>query len=100
MAELCVISVYVSDLRSAREFYCEKLGFETVRQYGDCTLQLKGNGITFVIEEIQGDYPDQPCIAIGVRARDVVQDVARLRDQGVTFFHGAVSYTHLTLPTN
>ena len=86
MAEVCVIGVYVRDLQKARAFYCDKLGFEVVRQYGDCILQLKGNGITFVVEEIQGDFPEQPCITIGVRADDVAEEMARLNGQGVTFF--------------
>jgi catechol 2,3-dioxygenase-like lactoylglutathione lyase family enzyme len=86
MAEICVVGVYVRDLPEAREFYCEKLGFEIVREYGDCILQLKSNGITFVVEEIQGDFPDQPCVTIGVRADNLDWEMERLSDLGVTFF--------------
>ncbi|MGD2148081.1 MAG: VOC family protein [Anaerolineae bacterium] len=89
MPELCVIGVYVSNLQEARAFYCDKLGFEIVREYGDCILQLKANGITFVVEEIQGDFPAQPCVTIGVRAGDVAEEMARLSDQGVAFFQDA-----------
>ena len=86
MAEICVIGVYVSDLQKARAFYCEKLGFEIVGRHADCILQLRGNGITFIVEEIQGDFPAQPCLTIGVRADDVAEEMARLSDHGVKFF--------------
>ena len=86
MAEICVVGVYVNDLQKAREFYCDKLGFEIVREYGDCILQLKSEGVTFVIEEIEGDFPEQPCVTLGVRAEDLDTEMERLRDRGVTFF--------------
>jgi catechol 2,3-dioxygenase-like lactoylglutathione lyase family enzyme len=87
MAEICVVGVYVRDLQEARAFYCDKLGFEIAAQYGDCILQLKSEGVTFVIEEMAGDFPSEPCVAIGIRSDDLAGDMERLGDQGVTFVY-------------
>lgn len=89
MPEICVIGVYVRDLQSAREFYCDRLGFEIAGEHGDCILQLKSGGVTFVIEEIRGDFPGQPCVALGIQTRDVERDMEKLREQGVTVIHDA-----------
>ncbi|MGD9001875.1 MAG: VOC family protein [Anaerolineae bacterium] len=87
MAQVCVVGVYVRDLQAAREFYCSKLGFEIAAEYGDCILELENQGVTFVIEEIEGDFPREPCVAIGIRTDDVGGDMERLGDLGVTFIH-------------
>ena len=87
MAEICVVSVYVRDIQQAEEFYCGKLGFEVARRYGDCILQLKNKGVTFVVEEIEGDFPSEPCITIGVPTNDLVKEMERLRSSGITFIH-------------
>ena len=89
MAGICVVGVYVHDIQRAKEFYCDKLGFEIAREYGDCILQLKNEGVTFVIEKIEGDFPSEPCIAIGVPTDDLVKEMARLRGSGATFIHDA-----------
>jgi lactoylglutathione lyase len=87
MAEICVVGVYVRDLQKAREFYCDRLGFEIAAQYGDCILQLRTEGVTFVIEEIGGDFPSEPCVAIGIRTDNLEVEMGRLSDLGVTFIH-------------
>jgi len=89
MAEICVVGVYVRDLQKAKAFYCDKLGFEIVREYGDCILQLKNDGVTFVIEQIDGDFPSDPCITIGIPTTDLDREMERLRGLGVTFIHDA-----------
>lgn len=87
MAEICVVGVYVRDLQKAREFYCDQLGFEIEREYGDCILQLRNQGVTFVIEEIEADSPSEPCVAIGMRTDHLTDEMERLSDLGVTFVH-------------
>jgi lactoylglutathione lyase len=87
MAGICVVGVYVRDIQQAKEFYCDKLGFEITREYGDCILQLKNEGVTFIIEKIEGDFPIEPCITIGVPTNDLEKEMATLRKSGVTFIH-------------
>jgi lactoylglutathione lyase len=87
MTRICVIGIYVHDLQEARAFYCDKLGFEVAREYGDCILQLKNEGVTFVIEKIEGDFPDEPCVVIATPTGNLVEEMERLRGLGVTFIH-------------
>jgi len=87
MAKICVVGVYVHDIQQAKEFYCDKLGFEIAREYGDCILQLKNEGVTFIIEKIEGDFPSEPCITMAVPTNDLAKEMERLRGLGVTFIH-------------
>ncbi len=87
MAGICVVGVYVRDIQQAKEFYCHKLGFEVAREYGDCILQLKNDRVTFIIEKIEGDFPSEPCMTIGVPTDDLTKEMERLRGSGVTFIH-------------
>ena len=87
MTEICVIGVYVRDIQQAKEFYCDTLGFEIAREYGDCILQLKSEGATFIIEKIEGDFPSEPCMTIGIPTDDLGKEMERLRESGVTFIH-------------
>ena len=87
MPRICVIGVYVHDIQEAREFYCDKLGFEIAREYGDCILQLKNEGVALIIEKIEGDYPDGPCTVIGTQTDNLTKEMERLRGLGVTFIH-------------
>ena len=87
MNQICVVGVYVRDIKAAREFYCDKLGFEVAAEYGDCILQLKNEGVVFVVEEIQGDFPEEPCIVISTPTEDIEKEMGRLRELDVTFIH-------------
>ena len=87
MTQICVVGVYVRDIDAAREFYCDKLGFEVVAEYGDCILQMKHEGIVFVVEEIQGDFPEEPCTVIATPTDNLEAEMDRLRGLGVTFIH-------------
>ncbi|MDY7040613.1 MAG: VOC family protein [Chloroflexota bacterium] len=87
MTRICVVSVYVRDIQEAREFYCDKLGFEVAREYGDCILQLENDGVTFVVEKIEGEYPDKPCTVIATQTDDLAGDMEKLRGLDVTFIH-------------
>jgi catechol 2,3-dioxygenase-like lactoylglutathione lyase family enzyme len=87
MPEICVVGVYVRDLERAREFYCDTLGFEIAGEYGDCILQLKSEGVTFVVERIEGDFPARPCVAIGIRTDDLEKEMGRLSELGVMMLH-------------
>ena len=87
MSRICVIGVYVHDIQAAKEFYRDRLGFEVAREYGDCILQLKNEGVPFIIEEIEGNYPDRPCIVVATQTNDLTKEMERLRSLGVTFIH-------------
>jgi catechol 2,3-dioxygenase-like lactoylglutathione lyase family enzyme len=87
VTKICVVGVYVRDIDAAREFYCDKLGFEVAAEYGDCILQLKQDGVVFVIEEIEGTFPEAPCTVIATPTDDIEAEMNRLRELGVNFIH-------------
>lgn len=71
MPKLCVISIYVSDLELAKQFYCGKLGFEVSREYDANTVSLKHEGIPIVLYQVEQparlDYPQQAQVVLGLR---------------------------------
>ena len=85
MNRICVLSVYVENLSEARQFYIDTLGFEVTAEYGDCLLQLKSEGLTLVLEQVEGDYPGRPCVIPAVEVDNLEEEIARLKQAGVTF---------------
>ncbi|MHC4942165.1 MAG: VOC family protein [Planctomycetota bacterium] len=87
MPNLCVVTVYVSDLQAARQFYCDRLGFEVEGEFGDCILQLKNEGVALILEKSEGDYPGESRIVIATQTDDLKKEMERLRNEGVSFIH-------------
>jgi len=100
MNTICVIGVYVSDLVKARELYCEKLGFAVKGEYGDCILQLENGATTFIMEKIEGDYPEKPCIVLATQTDDLAAEIERLKKTGIKFIHKTTNITDHFITTN
>ncbi|MBL7033139.1 MAG: VOC family protein [Candidatus Delongbacteria bacterium] len=87
MNNICVLSVYVEDLAAARRFYVDTMGFEIKNEYGDCILQLHNDGVAFLLEQLEGDYPGQPCVIPAIKVTDLVAEISRLKQAGVDMLH-------------
>ncbi|BFH68522.1 hypothetical protein J27TS7_51710 [Paenibacillus dendritiformis] len=87
MPKLGVISIYVSDLELAKEFYCGKLGFEISREYDANTVSLKHEGIPIVLYRVeqpaQPVYPQQAQVVIGLETDNLAAAIADLAAQGI-----------------
>ncbi len=87
MNRICVVSIYVENLDAARRFYIDQLGFELQQEYGDCIVRLGNEGITLLLERIEGDYPPAPCVIPAVEVTDLEAELAQLREAGVDLVH-------------
>ena len=83
--QICVISVYVNSLEEAKRHYCDVLGFGIAQEYDECIIRLENEGVTMLLEEIQGDYPPQPCIIPAIATDDIHSQIKSLKSEGVEF---------------
>jgi lactoylglutathione lyase len=87
MSNLCVVGVYVRDLAAATRFYRDVLGFEVEREFGDCIVQLKNNGVPFVLQKIEAGYPEKPSHALNVAVDNLQEKMQELKRKGVVLLH-------------
>ncbi|MCJ8013500.1 VOC family protein [Paenibacillus sp. KQZ6P-2] len=87
MNKLCVISIYVSDLSKAKEFYCEKLGFEISREYDENTVSLQHDSIPIVLFQVDQpstiEYPQQSQVVLGMQTDNITASIQELESQGI-----------------
>jgi len=81
------ITVLVSDMQRALEFYTTTLGLEFVRGYGEHWQEVKSNGVIIGLHP-GGKKPLAPHgrhMQIGLRVEDLDQAMAALSSKGVKF---------------
>ena len=87
MSRICVLSIYVEDIKSALNLYVDSLGFSIDREYTDCIVRLKNDGITLLLEQMEGDYPGKPCVVPAIQVENLVEEISRLQQLGVDLVH-------------
>lgn len=87
MPKLGVISIYVSDLELAKQFYCGKLGFEVSREYDANTVSLKHEDIPIVLYQVEqptrSHYPQQAQVVLGLETDNLASTITELAAQGI-----------------
>ncbi len=86
MSNVCVVGIYVRDLAAATRFYCDVLGFEVEREFGDCIVQLKNHGVPFVLQKIEAGYPEKTSHVLNVTVDNLKRTMQELERKGITFF--------------
>ena len=89
MHEICVQTVYVSDLGQALDFYTQALGYKVKARYGSCIAQLHGPGATLVIQEMEAgqESPDRPCTVLAFQTEDIAESMAQVVAAGGTLLN-------------
>lgn len=87
MSSVCVVGVYVRDLAAAKRFYCDTLGFEVEHEFGDCIVQLKNQGVPFILQKIEAGYPERASHVLNVKVDDLRRSMHELTGKGVRFLH-------------
>ncbi|GIP05129.1 Catechol 2,3-dioxygenase [Paenibacillus sp. cl141a] len=87
MPNLCVLSINVSDIQQAKQFYCDILGFEISRVYDDQIVSLKHEGMSLVLQKCDRptntEYPHEAQVIIGIETPDVNEAIANYKSKGV-----------------
>lgn len=89
MPQVCVISINVTDMKVARQFYGEKLGFEVSKEYDENLVSLKHEGLALLLCKVEEPantvYDKNAQIVIGIETKDILRTMQEYRDQGIEF---------------
>lgn len=86
MKEICVQTIYVTDLTQALDFYTQALGYEVKARYGACIAQLHTQGATLIVQEIESGQacPDGPCTVLAFQTDNIAESMAQVVSAGGT----------------
>ncbi|MFP7478417.1 VOC family protein [Terribacillus saccharophilus] len=84
---LCVVSIKVTDMEKAKEFYCEKLELPLVKQYGDSIVELALGSMPVILELVKGrntlDYHSQAQTVLGLQTDKLERTMEELKQKQV-----------------
>ena len=90
MGNVCVISIYVKDLKQAAKFYSENLGLKVKKEMPYLTL-LEHEGVDLVLSQAEesaaGNYPARSAVVLGFRTNDLAKRIKEFRSGGVNLIH-------------
>ncbi|PGZ97356.1 glyoxalase [Bacillus pseudomycoides] len=91
MPNICVISINVTNIKQAKDFYCEKLGFEVSREYSDCIVGLQHNGVPIILNKVEKitnvNYPQQAQIVLGIETDNLMETIASYKEKGIEIIY-------------
>jgi len=91
MPQICVVSIYVSDMELAKDFYCGKLGFEIDAVYDEDIVSLQHDSVALILCKTEGnspaDYPHHAQVVIGIQTDNIVNTMSAYRQQGIQFIY-------------
>ncbi len=82
------VTVMVSDMNRAVQFYVEKVGLKLKSRYGDNFAELQAAGLTVALHPAVEDGPrpgNSESLSIGQGVENLEQAMSTLRGRGVTF---------------
>lgn len=87
MVKICAISIYVSNMELAKQFYCEQLGFQIAQEFDETLVELLHDGIPVILCQVelatQSNYPNQSQVVIGLQTDNLVQSITEMKDKGI-----------------
>ena len=88
MPKFAVLTIFVDDLGTAEDFYCNKLGFD-VSYRMDGVLGLANDGVDIVIEKTdapnQSAYREHAQAVMGIQTSNLEKTIEVLGNLGVKF---------------
>ena len=89
MNEVCVQTIYVTNLAHAVDFYVQALGYEVKDRYGQCIVQLSTQGTTLVIQEIEQaqTFPERPSSVLAFKTENIDESIRRVIAAGGIVLH-------------
>lgn len=89
MTQVCVISIYVPDMKEAVEFYTGVLGFEVNKEYGPKIVTLVHGELPIVLEEMENaGYSGGSGVVLTLKSDDIYQSLAMLKEHDVELIIG------------
>ena len=79
------VTVMVSDLDAAINFYVDTLGFTLVNRFGEHWADIEGPGIAIGLHPTDKPIAAGTNLQIGLRVQNLAKSVAMLEEKGVEF---------------
>jgi len=82
------VTVMVSDMKRAVEFYTKTLGLELKAHYGDHYAEVKAQGLTIALHPVSAKGPkagNSESLSIGLGVDSLEKTMAELKAKGVKF---------------
>ncbi|WP_102691886.1 VOC family protein [Rummeliibacillus pycnus] len=84
---MCMISIKVTDIEKAKQFYCKKLGFQFKKAYGNQLVELNIDDLPIIIEEVSDlnrlNYSDHSQIILGLKTKNLLTEMKELKDNEI-----------------
>lgn len=84
---LCMISIKVNDVEKTVKFYCDGLGFNLEKYYGENIVELNFDGHSIILEKVEKmntlNYFENAQTVIGIRSNNLSSDMKILQERGV-----------------
>lgn len=84
---LCMISIKVNDVEKAVKFYCDGLGFNLEKKYGENIVELSFDGHSIILEKAEKEntlnYFENAQTVLGIRSNNLFADMKVLQERGV-----------------
>ncbi|MDI3411326.1 VOC family protein [Bacillus sonorensis] len=82
-AKVCMVSIKVTHMKEAKNFYCEKLNFNLEKEYGENIIELNVNGFPIILEKASKpntlEYGENSQIVFGLQTDDINKDLNHLK---------------------
>lgn len=79
MPNICVVTIFVSDMEVAKNFYEAQLGFVIEKEYSEEIVQLQHEGIALILQKVEKvsdlQYGTQAMTVIALQSVDIEQTI-------------------------
>lgn len=83
MPIICVVTIFVSDMQMAKEFYIAKLGFDMKREYSEEIVQLQHESIAVILQKCKNDselqYGKEAATVIALQSTDIEKTIEEFK---------------------
>lgn len=87
LPNICVVTIFVADMETAKDFYETKLGFVMQKEYSKEIIQLQQEGIAVILQkcEINSDiqYGTQATTVIALQSLDIEKTIEEYKQKEI-----------------
>lgn len=82
--QVCVLTIKVTNMEEAVDFYTKVLDFNVSKRYGENIISLEHNGLPLILEKAEiTDVPTSNTVLLALKSSNIQEDYKRLQDKGV-----------------
>jgi len=87
MPNICVLSIGVTDMHEAKEFYCNKLGFKISKEYCEDIISIENNNFPLILQKVEkntsSDYPKEAQVIFALQTNDLIKTIQEYKEKDI-----------------